>query len=87
MSVVAGDYEYAVVTGLGDGTLSPMSKACETTGEAERELAWMLGDDLYRDRHPFIGVRRKVPPWMPAVHRTVGRETVIGSSSATAPSP
>lgn len=81
------DSEYAMVTRLGDGTLSAMSKACETAGEAERELAWMLGDDFYRDRHPFIGVRRKVTPWMPAVHRTVGCETVIGSSSVTAPSP
>lgn len=57
-----GARRYAAATELEDGTVQPISSAFNTLGEAERDLAVLLGDDYYRDRRPFIAAGTE-PTW------------------------
>lgn len=49
-----GARRYAAATELEGGTVLPISGIFDTLGEAERDLAVLLGDDYYRDRRPLI---------------------------------
>jgi hypothetical protein len=63
-SALAGDVVFAVATRLGDGSIRALSKSFASRGEAEQELAVLLGDDYYRDQRPFVATSWK-PQWFP----------------------
>lgn len=58
-----GNVVFAVVTQLGDGSIRALSKSFGTRGEAEHELAVLLGDDYYRDQRPFVAASWE-PRWL-----------------------
>lgn len=55
---------YAVATRLRDGCTRVLSTTFPTPADAARELAVMLGDDYYRDQHPFVATTVE-SPWVP----------------------
>ncbi len=59
-----GNVVFAVATRLGDGSIRALSKSFGTRGEAEHELAVLMGDDYYRDQRPFVATSWK-PQWFP----------------------
>lgn len=58
-----GNVVFAVATQLGDGSIRALSKSFGTRGEAEHELAVLLGDDYYRDQRPFVAASWE-PRWL-----------------------
>ncbi|WP_396909944.1 hypothetical protein [Mycolicibacterium sp.] len=55
---------FAAATVAGDGTIQPVSGTFSTAAQAEEDLAALLGDDYYRDRHPFVATAI-APTWRP----------------------
>lgn len=55
---------FAAATVAGDGTIQPVPGTFTTAAQAEEDLAALLGDDYYRDRHPFVAATL-TPTWRP----------------------
>lgn len=67
--------EYAVVVNDADGSQHRVSKVFDSPAAANDERRWMLGDDYFRDRHPFVGVRN-ASRWLPVTPSTAARSRV-----------